>query len=204
MRNKTALIIGGGPAGLVAAYELLTKSDIKPIILERDGVVGGISKTISFNGNLVDIGPHRFFSKLSRVNRMWQSLLKTQGKPSWDDLVLSRDFKERSESGDPESQDDVLLVRDRLTRIFFLNKFFNYPINFSRSTLVNLGIRRIAKVILSYMAIKLKPIKAEKSLEDFYVNRFGRELYNTFFKDYTKKVWGLIVIKSLPTGARRG
>lgn len=168
---KTALIIGAGPAGLAAAYELVKKSDIKPIIIERDSQVGGLAKTIVYKGNRLDIGPHRFFSRLKRVNDLWQEILPLATK-----------------STDPKKE--FLRVK-RLTRILFLKKFFNYPVSLNTETLKNLGFKRIVKIFFSYLKIKLWPLKTEQSLEDFFTNRFGRELYLTFFKDYTEKVWGV-------------
>lgn len=168
---KTVVIIGAGPAGLSAAYELIKKSDIKPIIIELDNQVGGLAKTILHNGNRLDIGPHRFFSKNDRVNNFWQEILPLASNST--------------------DSNKIFLQVNRLTRILFLNKFFNYPIDFSFNTLKNLGFFRIIKIGWSYFIIRLKPIKVEKSLADFFTNRFGKELYLTFFKDYTEKVWGV-------------
>ena len=126
--SKTAIIIGAGPAGLTAAYYLLKETDIKPIILEESEYIGGISRTAKHNGNRIDIGGHRFFSKSDEVNRLWQELMPVQGKPSIDDLILGVE-KELSANGpDPEVEDKVFLVRNRISRIFFLRKFFDYPI----------------------------------------------------------------------------
>lgn len=178
MRQKTAIIIGAGPAGLTVAYELLDKTDIKPIIFEMTNDIGGISKTINYKGNRIDIGGHRFFSKSDRVMQWWQNILPLQ-------TALSRN------GGDPEKADKVMLIRNRLSRIFFLRKFFNYPVSPNMNTITNLGFIRMLKIGLSYLQIRLFPIKEEKSLEDFFINRFGSELYLTFFKDYTEKVWGV-------------
>ncbi|MEI6528814.1 MAG: FAD-dependent oxidoreductase [Candidatus Falkowbacteria bacterium] len=162
MTSKTALIIGAGPAGLAAAYELLEKSDIKIIIIEEDSQVGGLSKTITTNTFSTDIGPHRFFSKSERVNKFWHKLL---------------------------NEENFLKV-NRVTRIFYLKKFFSYPISVSTTTLTNLGFIKTVKILFSYIRTKIFK-RAENSLEDFYINRFGRELYNTFFREYTEKVWGV-------------
>ena len=188
---KTAVIIGAGPAGLAAAYELSKKSDIKPIIIETDSQVGGISKTMVYRGNRIDIGGHRFFSKSKIVNDLWQSILPLE-KPA--DI-----------SGpDPERTDKVMLKRNRLSRIFFLRKFFDYPVTLNKETIINLGPIRLFKILISYVKIKIKPIKPEKSLEDFFINRFGRELYLTFFKDYTEKLWGVPCSEIKPEwGAQR-
>ncbi|MFT5702002.1 MAG: protoporphyrinogen oxidase [Desulforhopalus sp.] len=193
MTQKSALIIGAGPAGLTAAYELLKNTDIKPIIFEMSTDIGGISKTVNYKGNRIDIGGHRFFSKSGRVMDWWQNIMPLQGKPAIDDVILKRELPipvENSET-DPESTDRVMLIRSRLSRIFFLRSFFDYPISLKLNTFMNLGIVRIAKIGFSYIWINIKPIKNETSLEDFLINRFGTELYNTFFKDYTEKVWGV-------------
>jgi protoporphyrinogen oxidase len=193
MQDKTAVIIGAGPAGLTAAYELLEQSGIRPIVFEMSPHIGGISKTIAYKGNRIDIGGHRFFSKSDRVMSWWLHFLPLQGKPSRDDLLLQREVALSPEPGapDPERQDRVMLLRQRLSRILFLRRFFSYPVSLSAETLANLGLYRAVRIVLSYIRIRLFPIKAEHSLEDFFVNRFGKELYRTFFKDYTEKVWGL-------------
>lgn len=206
MSQKTAIIIGAGPAGLTAAYELLDKTDIKPIIYEMTEDIGGISKTVKYKGNRMDIGGHRFFSKNDRVMEWWQNIMPLQGAPAKDDAVLGRDIplcqeclkreichenSQKIAAPDPEKEDKVMLNRGRLSRIFFLRKFFNYPVTLNSNTIMNLGALRMLKIGLSYAKISLSPIKEEKSLEDFFINRFGRELYLTFFKDYTEKLWGV-------------
>ncbi|UCH98637.1 MAG: NAD(P)/FAD-dependent oxidoreductase [Candidatus Aminicenantes bacterium] len=193
MSKKKAIIIGAGPAGLTAAYELLDKTDIIPVIYETTGTIGGISGTIDYKGNKIDIGGHRFFSKSDRVMDWWLKLFPLQGKPSKDDIILDRNIPLSKEphAPDPEKQDQVMLVRSRLSRIFFLRKFFNYPISLEMQTLKNLGLTRIIKIGLSYITARIFKIKHEKTLEDFFINRFGKELYLIFFKDYTEKVWGV-------------
>ncbi|MBI5680414.1 MAG: NAD(P)/FAD-dependent oxidoreductase [Methanobacterium sp.] len=206
MNQKTAIIIGAGPAGLTAAYELLDKTDIKPIIYEMTEDIGGISKTVRYKGNRIDIGGHRFFSKNDRVMEWWQNIMPLQGAPAKDDAQIGRAIPISKEcvkreigtsetikvaAPDPEKEDKVMLNRGRLSRIFFLRNFFDYPISLNLNTFSNLGLIRTLKIGLSYIKISLSPIKEEKSLEDFFINRFGRELYLTFFKDYTEKVWGI-------------
>ncbi len=206
MAKKNAIIIGAGPAGLTAAYELLDRTDIVPIIFEKSGDIGGISKTVVYKGNRIDIGGHRFFSKSGRVMEWWLNLFPLQGRPAKDDKQLGRALPLASSCSlrplrsketltqpapDPEETDIVMLVRSRLSRIFFLRKFFNYPISLTMETLANLGIVRILKIGISYLKARILPVHAEKSLEDFFINRFGQELYRTFFKDYTEKVWGV-------------
>lgn len=189
--KKTAVIVGAGPAGLTAAYELLDKTDIKPIIYEMTDSVGGISKTINYKGNRIDIGGHRFFSKSDRIMAWWQNILPLQGKPSRDDLILDRKVPLSEDGPDPEKEDRVMLVRRRISRIFFSRKFFPYPISLNINTLLTLGIVNVLQIGMSYIRARILPIKEEKTLEDFFINRFGRKLYSIFFKDYTEKVWGI-------------
>jgi protoporphyrinogen oxidase len=219
MSPKTALVIGAGPAGLTAAYELLDKTDIVPIVFEMTDDIGGISKTVVYRGNRIDLGGHRFFSKSDRVMEWWQNLFPLQGAPSRDDRLLGRAVPLAREcrmrplragepvtvpAPDPERADVVMLVRGRLSRIYFLRKFFRYPVSLTMDTLANLGPIRILKIGLSYLKTRLAPIREEKSLEDFFINRFGRELYGTFFKDYTEKVWGVSCRQIRPEwGAQR-
>ena len=204
--QKVAIIIGAGPAGLTTAYELIDKTDIIPIIYEKSNDIGGISKTINYKGNKIDIGGHRFFSKSERVMDWWINILPLQGAPAKDDIKVGREIPISKESvkrdigssktktipaPDPEKIDEVMLNRSRLSRIFFVRKFFNYPLSLDYNTFSNLGIKRTIKIGLSYIRILFGQIKPEKSLEDFFINRFGVELYHTFFKDYTEKVWGV-------------
>jgi len=206
MSQKVAVIIGAGPAGLTAAYELIDKTNIKPIIFETTESTGGISKTVNYKGNRIDIGGHRFFSKSDRIMQWWQNILPLQGEPAKDDKQLGRKVLlvkqsvkrkvgsqnlEHFNPPDPEKTDKVMLSRSRLSRIFFLRKFFDYPVSLNYDTLSNLGIKRTFKIGFSYIKSYLNQIKPEKSLEDFFINRFGEELYRTFFKDYTEKVWGV-------------
>ena len=206
MSRLIAIIAGAGPAGLTAAYELITKTDIKPIIFEMTDDIGGISKTINYKGNRIDIGGHRFFSKSDRVMNWWQNILPLQGSPAKDDIFLNRAVRLSNDhkAPDPEKTDNVMLIRNRLSRIFFMRKFFQYPISLNSNTILNLGIMRLIKIAISYTAIRFFPIKEEKTLEDFFINRFGKELYLTFFKNYTEKVWGIACDKIKPEwGAQR-
>lgn len=191
MREKIAVIIGAGPAGLTAAYELLKKSDdIKPIILEAENYVGGISRTATYKGNRMDIGGHRFFSKDERVTKLWSEILPTQGAPAKDDKILERE-KPLSEGGpDPETTDEVMLVRDRVSRIIYKRKFFDYPISLKARTFVNMGFFSTMKAGFGYLGSCVRK-RPETNLENFYVNRFGKPLYSMFFEDYTEKLWGV-------------
>ncbi|HAV91741.1 TPA: hypothetical protein DCW38_00965 [candidate division WOR-3 bacterium] len=206
MERKKIIIIGGGPAGLTAA-NLLSKDKLYEVFLfEKSGMLGGIAKTVNYKGNRIDIGGHRFFSKSDWVMDFWRSKFPIQGRPSKDDALLNRkiNLSEEKNAPDPEKEDKVLLIRNRLSRIFYLRSFFDYPVSLNMNTIKNLGIARIFKIGMTYIAIKIHPIKKEKSLEDFFINRFGKELYETFFKDYTEKVWGAKCTEITPEwGAQR-
>ncbi len=203
---QRAIVIGAGPAGLTAAWELLDRTAIHPVVLEASDTLGGISRTAEYRGNRIDIGGHRFFSKSDRVMDWWLNILPQQGAPARDDRLLGRAVPlaeacrvrplgarraHEIPPPDPEQTDDVMLVRSRLSRIYFLGKFFPYPISLRRDTVLDLGLARVGRIGLSYAAARLRPIREERSLEDFLINRFGRELYRTFFEDYTEKVWGV-------------
>lgn len=203
---KKAIIIGAGPAGLTVAYELLNRSDIIPVIIEENDFVGGISATLDYKNNKIDMGGHRFFSKSERVLNWWLDILPLQGKPSKDDILLNRDVELSNLEGapDPEKSDEVMLKRPRLSRIYYLKTFFNYPVSLNMNTIKGLGLWRMFKIGCSYLKALIFPIKDEKSLEDFMINRFGKELYLTFFKDYTEKLWGIDCAKiSAEWGAQR-
>ena len=196
--GKIAIIIGAGPAGLTAAYELVTKTDIKPIIIEKSNDIGGLSKTVVHNGNRMDIGGHRFFSKSDVVMQWWQNILPLQGSGSKDDIQKDiyyhhkkNTVKLAANGPDPEKSDGVMLIRKRLSRIFFLRKFFDYPVTLNSKTIANLGFSRIVKIGCTYLWARAFRFKKIKSLEDFFISRFGTELYKTFFRDYTRKVWGV-------------
>lgn len=239
---RRAIIIGAGPAGLTAALELLRRTDVKPIVLEASQEIGGISRTIRYKGNRMDIGGHRFFSKSDRVMQWWMQLMP----PAAEDgeavaptpVAITYHGKRRMvevpaispqhpplrgmgpltsieidpegmdgeaeetrteaqtemvmvEAPEPEDADHVMLVRPRQSRIYYLRRFFEYPIKLSGNTVSNLGLKRMVRIGLSYAWARVRPIRPERSLEDFLINRFGRELYLTFFKSYTEKVWGV-------------
>jgi protoporphyrinogen oxidase len=192
---KTALLIGAGPAGLTAALEFLRRSDVHPIVLEASHEIGGISRTINHNGNRIDIGGHRFFSKSDRVMNWWMELMPPEASADTQHALRhqnkQRTLKTNSEGASPETTDLVMLVRPRKSRIYFLRRFFDYPIKLTADTLRKLGLIRTVKIGFSYLLARLFPRKVEKSLEDFLINRFGRQLYLTFFKSYTEKVWGV-------------
>ncbi|PWJ61112.1 Protoporphyrinogen oxidase [Fibrobacter sp. UWB15] len=196
--SRITVIAGAGPAGLTAALELLRTTDVKPVIFEAEDVIGGISRTARYNGNRMDIGGHRFFSKSDTVMDWWQGILPLQGVASKDDIAIGRTVPLTEGGPDPEKTDYVMLCRSRLSRILFLRKLFNYPISLNGDTIRNLGLWRMMKIGLSYIKVQLMPARKENSLEDFMINRFGVELYRTFFRDYTEKVWGVPCSKISP------
>ena len=192
---RTAILIGAGPAGLTAALEFLRRSDVHPIVLEASHEIGGISRTIRYNGNRIDIGGHRFFSKSDRVMNWWMDLMPPEAGVDTQHALRhqnkQRTLNTTAAGLTPENTDLVMLVRPRKSRIYFLRRFFDYPIKLTADTLGKLGLLRTLKIGISYLRARLFPRKGEKSLEDFLINRFGRQLYLTFFKSYTEKVWGV-------------
>jgi protoporphyrinogen oxidase len=194
-RERIAVIIGAGPAGLTAAYELLTRTDIQPIVIERDpDHVGGISRTVSYRGNRIDIGGHRFFSKSDRVMQWWTQMLPVRvPRDASVEITYQRATRALSEGLRQASEsdgDNVMLIRPRRSRIAYGGQFFQYPLDLSLDTLRKLGFFKVARIVASYMHAVLLPSRQERTLEDFFIGRFGVELYTTFFKSYTEKVWG--------------
>lgn len=195
MSEERAIIIGAGPAGLTAAYELLTRTAIKPVVLEKSEYMGGISRTVNHNGNRIDIGGHRFFSKSDRVMEWWLRMLPLQACENNSTAIgyhgAQRMITPSAFGPDPAVEDKVMLLRPRKSRIYYLRRFFDYPITLSMDTLRKLGLWRTIKIGLGSLRSSLLPLKEERTLEQFFINRFGRELYTTFFKSYTEKVWGV-------------
>ena len=196
--KQTAVIIGAGPAGLTAALEFCRKSSIRPIVLEASTRVGGISCTIRHNGNRIDIGGHRFFSKSDRVMDWWADIMPIASEGDCASTSISYQNRQRKisafgKNGEhaPADPDCVMLVRPRKSRIYFMRSFFDYPLSLSAETLRRLGLARTMRILGSYIYAQARPRRPEKSLEDFIVNRFGRQLYLLFFKSYTEKVWGV-------------
>ncbi len=189
--KKKVIIIGAGPAGLTAAFELLKAQpdQYDVTILEESNEIGGISKTVQYKNNRMDIGGHRFFSKDDRVMTWWDELMPRQGKPSFDDQKLGREKKLRAGGPDPEKTDRVMLVRGRVSRIYYRKKFFDYPVTMKPETIKNMGFGTTVQAGCSYMKSALHKLP-EDSLENFYINRFGKKLYSMFFEGYTEKLWG--------------
>jgi len=193
--KRKAIIIGAGPAGLTAAYELLKRTDIIPVVLEQCTYMGGLSRTVNYKGNRIDIGGHRFFSKSDRVMNWWLQHLPLQSV-STSTLKITyqnatRDVPVETAGNGAEKSDELMLVRRRKSRIYYLRKLFNYPIQLNLDTLRKMGLVRTIRIGFSYLRSMLFPQKEVVSLEQFLINRFGRELYLTFFKSYTEKVWGV-------------
>ena len=186
---KKILIVGAGPAGLTAGYELVKNKENEVVILEESDVLGGISQTVRYNGNRMDIGGHRFFSKDDEIMDWWRELMPLQGAPSFDDKKLLRESKLSENGPDPEKEDVVMLCRHRISRIYYKKHFFDYPISMKWSTIKNMGFFTTLKAGFSYLfACVFK--KKETNLENFYINRFGKVLYGMFFEGYTAKLWG--------------
>lgn len=188
--SKKVLVIGAGPAGLTAAYELVKKGkEYNVILFEESNEVGGISKTVNYKGNRMDMGGHRFFSKVNQVNDWWESMLPMQGENSKDDRILNRSSSVEPGGPDPDVTDQVMLKRHRVSRIFFMNKFYDYPISIKPETFINMGFLNTMKVGWSYLSSVFHKLP-ETNLENFYINRFGRKLYEMFFEYYTENLWG--------------
>lgn len=158
--DKKVIVIGAGPAGLTAAYELC-KAGVESVVLEKDNIVGGISRTVNYKGYHFDIGGHRFFTKVKAVDDIWHEVL-----------------------------DGDLLRRNRLSRIYYNQNFFDYPLR-PFNALFGLGLGNSLFFFLSYLKAQIFPYRLEQTFEQWVSNRFGKRLYNTFFKTYTEKVWGI-------------
>jgi protoporphyrinogen oxidase len=219
--KRVAVIAGAGPAGLTAAYELLKRTDVTPVVFESTQAIGGIAQTYNYKGNRIDIGGHRFFSKSERVMKWWFNMMPRQGKPAADTAEKNHDIDYVAESimeylcpdaveppagaevlkrdpltvkrvaPDPEREDDVMLHRPRVSRIFYRKHFFPYPIGITLTVAKRLGLWNTFLIGLSVIKAQLFPLKDETYLDAFYINRFGKRLYKTFFEAYTEKVWGV-------------
>ena len=193
--SSPVVIIGAGPAGLTAASELRKAGFSNVVVLESSDMVGGISRTVNHRGNRIDIGGHRFFSKSDWVMNWWAAVLPLEAGASTEGRSLQYQGKTRETWGGAgtatENSDEVMLIRNRLSRIYFNKRFFDYPLKLNLDTLRKLGLYKTVTFGFSYLAARLRPIRPETSLQDFLVNRFGEKLYRQFFKEYTEKVWGV-------------
>ena len=160
MRDKPAVILGGGPAGLTAGY-LLSKQGLPVIVLEAENQVGGIAKTAVRDGYRFDLGGHRFFTKVKEVDDLWHEIMREE-----------------------------FLKRPRMSRIYWNKKFLDYPLR-GPDVIKKLGPVDLTKALLSYIWARLKPKGREDTFEQWVTNRFGRWLFNQFFKSYTEKLWGV-------------
>jgi monoamine oxidase len=158
MPPKRAIIIGAGPAGLTAAYELLTRANILPTVIEKSDAMGGISRTVNYKGNRIDIGGHRFFSKSERVMKWWLEMLPLEASADGHTTIgyhrSEQALATSADGPDPAAAERVMLLRPRKSRIYYLRRFFNYPISLSADTLLKLGLRRTFKIGLSYCAAR--------------------------------------------------
>ena len=207
-QKQSVVIIGGGPAGLTAAWELVKdggSENYDVTVLEATREFGGISRTVKHDGNRMDIGGHRFFSKDERIMDWWKGVLPLQGAPSYDDKKLGREHDMEPGGPDPEVEDKVMLKRHRVSRIYWNRHFFDYPISLSATTeiytlslhdalpisntLKAMGPKLTLVAGFSYLKSMVHKLP-EDNLENFYINRFGRKLYSMFFEGYTEKLWG--------------
>jgi protoporphyrinogen oxidase len=194
--NRIAVIAGAGPAGLTAALELQRRTGVRPLVFEAEKQPGGISRTIVYRGNRMDIGGHRFFSKSDWVMNWWQDILPVASGQSENRADITLNYQNDSRPFAPgrlveDSEENALLIRPRLSRIYYRRRFFDYPLKLNGRTIRNLGYGETLLIGLSYLKSMLTRIEPEQSLRDFLVNRFGDRLYRTFFKSYTEKVWGV-------------
>lgn len=189
--KRHVLIVGAGPAGITCGLEILRRRpDLFDVeIIETSNDIGGISKTVNVHGNRMDIGGHRFFSKNTDIMKWWKDILPIQGAPAYDDAALGRARPLEPGGPDPATDDEVMLQRHRVSRIFYDNSFFDYPLNLNMKMLKTMGFGRTLSVGFSYIASAIHKLP-ETSLENFYINRFGRKLYSMFFEGYTEKLWG--------------
>ena len=192
------LVIGAGPAGLTAGLELLRAGRSNVTILESTADIGGLSKTVNHKGNRIDIGGHRFFSKSGWVMDWWRDMLPIAQPLDAPDAASFR-LGYQGATGllgaagitAQESADQVMLIRSRLSRIYFSGKFFDYPLKPGLDMALKMGPVKCLQFGASYARAHMAPIRPERTLEDFFINRFGRQLYGQFFKEYTEKVWGV-------------
>ena len=192
MSEEKAIIIGAGPAGLTAGYELLERTAVVPLLIEKSDYIGGLARTMVCKGNRIDIGPHRFFSKSDRVMDWWAMMMPIEASAEGEHeityhqkkRVIKVDESNSRKDGEDSNDGNEMILLKRRTRIYYLRKFFDYPISLKVQTFTNLGIVKTMRIGFSYLKAAAFPIKPETNLEQFITNRFGKELYKTFFKDY--------------------
>ena len=197
MSKKHVVVIGAGPAGVSFTDRLLELSDEFCItILEKSEYIGGISKTVNFEGNRIDIGGHRFFSKSDEVMHWWAQKFPVAIEGNIKDFELKYQGNTKSipdgfriASKKEQEGSNVLLLRNRKSRIIHEKKLYDYPLKMNKKTLSNIGALRLIQVSMSYIKSKIKSSEPD-NLEEFIVSRFGRKLYEMFFESYTEKVWG--------------
>ena len=190
MKKKNVIIVGAGPAGLTAGYKLLKDSSKYNVtILEATNDIGGISKTVKYKNYYMDIGGHRFFSKDPKVVDFWKEIMPIQGAIPFDYAKTGRNVNIEKGGPNPNKMDRVMLIRNRISRIYYLSNFFDYPISLKFQTFKNMGLIRTIKSGFSYLKSTVFK-KNEDNLENFYTNRFGKALYTMFFEKYTEKLWG--------------
>ena len=189
-------VIGAGPAGLAFSDRLIElRQDVSIDIYEKSNYIGGISKTINYKGNRIDIGGHRFFSKSDEVMKWWTKKfpIDTSSLTELDRISYqnsSRDLEGFNTTKEQKTSNDrIMLVRKRKSRILYSGKLYDYPLKLNLKTLKNIGSFNLINVGFSYLKSKLKNTEA-KNLEDFIISRFGYKLYSMFFESYTEKVWG--------------
>ncbi|MBQ7972615.1 MAG: FAD-dependent oxidoreductase, partial [Lachnospiraceae bacterium] len=187
---KNVIIIGAGPAGLAAGYELLKQSkDYNVTILEATNEIGGLARTVKYKNFYMDLGGHHYFSKEKRVMDWWEEIMPLQGEPAFDDARCMRFVPTKEGGPDPAYKNDVLLVRDRVAQVYRDGKYYDYPITMNMSTLRNMGIGSTLKAGISFVGSSVARRK-ENSLENFYINKYGKQIYSMFFENYTQKLWG--------------
>ncbi|MEO8485007.1 MAG: NAD(P)/FAD-dependent oxidoreductase [Betaproteobacteria bacterium] len=207
-----ALIIGAGPAGLTAAHELQRAGSCAITVVEASDDIGGLSRTVDYHGYRMDLGGHRFFSRSDWVMDWWRTMLPLDPQAVAEGATVRLGYRAQQRDLDLAARptapgadpDGVLLVRKRLSRIYHRRRFFDYPIRLDLKTIASLGWWRSAAAGFSYVAAQVFPRRPERHLEDFLVNRFGKRLYEAFFKSYTEKVWGVpCTAISVDWGAQR-